>query len=134
MVYDIQAEKDIKLSSVVHALGKPAPFIKTENRLSRNLEDIRVRRCIAIRNMIRLIFAVSYFASIYPRDNPKLKMPTEMACLVSKKFSEVPGFSNYAIADSLPGLLFSDKTGIRWIARAKKPDFQLCFDFWEKAG
>ena len=29
---------------------------------------------------------------------------------------------------------FPDKTGIREIARAKKPEFQLSFSFWEECG
>jgi len=39
MIYGIQAAKDIKLSSVVRVLREPIPFIKTEDRLSRNLDD-----------------------------------------------------------------------------------------------
>jgi len=39
MLYGIQASKDIKLSSVTRALNEPIPLIKTEDRLSRNLDD-----------------------------------------------------------------------------------------------
>ena len=39
MIYGIQAGKDIKLSSVVRALKEPIAFIKTEDRLSCNLDD-----------------------------------------------------------------------------------------------
>jgi hypothetical protein len=39
MVYGIQAAKDIKLSNIVRALKESIPFIKTEDRLSRNLDD-----------------------------------------------------------------------------------------------
>jgi len=38
-----------------------------------NLEDIRVRSYIAIRNTIVLILAVAYFAAVYLGDNLKLK-------------------------------------------------------------
>ena len=38
-VYGIQAAKDIKLSNVSRSLNEPIPLIKTENRLSRNLDD-----------------------------------------------------------------------------------------------
>lgn len=39
LIYGIQAAKDIKLSCVSRSLNEPIPLIKTENRLSRNLDD-----------------------------------------------------------------------------------------------
>ena len=39
MIYGIQAAKDIKLSSVTRSLNESIPLIKTEDRLSRNLDD-----------------------------------------------------------------------------------------------
>ena len=39
MIYGIQAGKDIKLSSITRSLNEPIPLIKTEDRLSRNLDD-----------------------------------------------------------------------------------------------
>ena len=39
MIYGIQAGKDIKLSNITRSLNEPIPFIKTEDRLSRNLDD-----------------------------------------------------------------------------------------------
>ena len=39
MIYGIQASKDIKLSSITRSLNEPIPLIKTEDRLSRNLDD-----------------------------------------------------------------------------------------------
>ncbi len=39
MIYGIQAGKDIKLSSISRSLNEPFPLIKTEDRLSRNLDD-----------------------------------------------------------------------------------------------
>jgi hypothetical protein len=39
MIYGIQAGKDIKLSSITRSLNEPFPLIKTEDRLSRNLDD-----------------------------------------------------------------------------------------------
>ncbi len=99
-----------------------------------NLEDIRVRAYISIRNMVVLILAVAYFAAVYLGDNLKLKMLMERIYLVSKRFFGVPTFFNYAIADGLYNLLFPDKTGIKEIARAQKPEFQLSFGFWEECG
>ncbi len=97
-----------------------------------NLEDIRVRHYTSIRNMVVLILAVAYFASVYLGDNLKLKMLVERIYLVSKRFFGVPTFFNYAIADGLYNLLFPDKTGIHDALRAKKPEFQLRFSFWEE--
>lgn len=39
MIYGIQASKDVKLSNISRALQEPIPLIKTEDRLSRNLDD-----------------------------------------------------------------------------------------------
>ncbi len=99
-----------------------------------NLEDIRVRRYVSIRNLVVLILAVAYFASVYLGDNLKLKMLVERIYIVSKRFFGVPTFFNYAIADGLYNLLFPDKTGINQATAAKKPDFQLCFSFWDETG
>jgi hypothetical protein len=55
-----------------------------------NIEDIRVRHYVSIRNMMVLILAVAYFASVYLKDNLKLKMLVERVYLVSKRFFGVP--------------------------------------------
>lgn len=39
MIYGIQPAKDIKLSNITRALNETIPLIKTEDRLSRNLDD-----------------------------------------------------------------------------------------------
>jgi len=39
MIYGIQAAKDIKLSNITRSLNEPLALIKTEDRLSRNLDD-----------------------------------------------------------------------------------------------
>lgn len=39
MIYGIQAAKDVKLSNITRSLNEPLPLIKTEDRLSRNLDD-----------------------------------------------------------------------------------------------
>ena len=61
-------------------------------------------------------------------------MLMERVYLVSKRFFGVPTFFNYAIADGLYNLLFADKTGVNNVLKAKRQDFQLCFDFWEESG
>jgi hypothetical protein len=39
MIYGIQASKDIKLSNITRSLNESIPLIKTEDRLSRNLDS-----------------------------------------------------------------------------------------------
>lgn len=95
-----------------------------------NLEDLRVRSYISIRNIVVLVLAVSYFAAVYLGQNLKLKILVERIFLVSKRFFGVPSFFNYAIADGLYNLLFPDKTGLNQGLRKNKQDFQLCFDLW----
>ena len=96
---------------------------------SYNLEDLRVRSYIGIRNMVVLVLGVSYFAAVYLGQNLKLKLLVERIFLVSKRFFGVPSFFNYAIADGLYNLLFPDKTGLKAI-KSKPEDFQLRFSFW----
>src|SRR3972149_11458187 len=40
MLYGIQASKDVKLSNIARTLKEEQPLIKTEDRLSRNLDDV----------------------------------------------------------------------------------------------
>ena len=40
MIYGIQAVKDIKLSNITRSLNESIPLIKTEDRLSRSLDDL----------------------------------------------------------------------------------------------
>jgi hypothetical protein len=94
-----------------------------------NLEDIRVRSYISIRNIVVLVLAVSYFASVYLGQSIKLKMLVKRIFLVSKRFFGVPSFFNYAIADGIYNLLFPDKTALWGVKQTGLDDFQLCFDF-----
>lgn len=94
-----------------------------------DLDDIRVRDYIRIRNIVVLVLAISYFASVYLGQSIKLKMPVERIFLVSKRFFGVPSFFNYAIADGIYNLLYPDKTALRGIKQNSLDDFQLCFDF-----
>ena len=54
MIYGIQAAKDIKLSNITRSLNEPIPLIKTEDRLSRNLEDQDFTDRINVRTRARL--------------------------------------------------------------------------------
>ena len=46
LIYGIQASKDVKLSNIGRALQEDIPLIKTEDRLSRNLNDEDFTKCI----------------------------------------------------------------------------------------
>jgi hypothetical protein len=93
------------------------------------LENVRVRSYISIRNIVVLVLAVSYFASVYLGQNIKLKLLVERIFIVSKRFFGVPSFFNYAIADGIFNLLYPDKTALRGTKPNNLDDFQLCFDF-----
>ena len=80
------------------------------------LEDVRVRSYISIRNIVVLVLAVSYFASVYLGQSIKLKMLVERIFIVSKRFFGVPSFFNYTIADAIYNLLYPDKTALRGIS------------------
>jgi hypothetical protein len=60
---------------------------------SYNLEDIRVRSYIGIRNLVVLVLAVSYFAAVYLGQNLRLKILVERIFLVSKRFFGVPSLA-----------------------------------------
>jgi hypothetical protein len=63
-----------------------------------------------------------------------LKALVERIYLVSKRFFGVPAFFNHAIADGFYNLLFPDKTGINeTIPKAKRPEFQHTFIFWDES-
>lgn len=94
-----------------------------------NLEDIRVRSYISIRNIVVLVLAVSYFAAVYLGQSIKLKMLIERIFLISKRFFGVPSFFNYAIADGIFNLLYPDKTALKGIKSISIDDFQFCFEF-----
>jgi len=79
--------------------------------------------------MVVLVLEVSYFASVYLGQSIRLKMLVERIFLVLKRFFGVPSFFNYAIADGIYNLLYSDKTALRGIEQDNIDDFQLCFDF-----
>jgi hypothetical protein len=93
------------------------------------LEDVRIRSYISIRNIVVLVLAVSYFAAVYLGQSIRLKMLVERIFIVPKSFFGVPSFFNYAIADGIYNLLYPNKTALRGIKPDSLDDFQLCFDF-----
>ena len=84
---------------------------------SYNLEDVRVRSYIGIRNIVVLVLAIAYFTSVYVGKNLKLKMIFEKIFFMSKRFFGIPAFYNYAMADGIYNCLYSNKYGIEYITK-----------------
>lgn len=91
---------------------------------SYNLEDIRVRSYIAIRNLTVIIHAIAYFTSIYMGINLKLKFMVQKIFILSKRFFGVPSFFNYAMADGIFELLKKSRTGIDSFTSRNSPTFE----------
>ena len=99
---------------------------------SYNLEDVRVRSYIGIRNIVVMVLAIAYFTSIYVGKNLKLKMIFEKIFFMSKRFFGIPAFYNYAMADGIYNYLYSNKYGIEYITKKKlklpKSQLELIFE------
>ena len=93
-----------------------------------NLEDIRVRSYISIRNIVLLVLAVSYFAALYLGQNIKLKLLVERVFLILKRFFGAQ-FLQIRYGEGIFNLLFPDKTALRGLSPAGIDDFQLQFEF-----
>ena len=63
----------------------------------------------------------------------RLKFPVKLIGFEARVIEGIY-FTNYAIADGLYNLLFGPKTCISAITKAKKPEFQLYFSFWQESG
>ena len=97
---------------------------------SYNLEDVRVRSYIAIRNTVAMVHAIAYFTSVYMGLSLKLKVAVQKIFILSKRFFGVPTFFQYAMADGICELLKKARTGIEEIKFKGKTgnssgDFQL---------
>ena len=94
---------------------------------SYNLEDVRVRSYIGIKNIVVIVLAVAYFTSVYIGKNLKLKMILEKIFFISKRFFGIPTFYNYAMADGIYNYLYNNKYGIEYITKKppETPSIQL---------
>lgn len=79
---------------------------------SYNLEDVRVRSYISIRNITVMVHAIAYFTSIFIGINLKLKVMVQKIFILSKRFFGIPSFFNYAMADGIFELLKTTRTGV----------------------
>lgn len=74
-----------------------------------NLEDIRIRGWIGLRNMMVLLLAVFYFISIELGRKLKLNILLQKIYKKAKRFFRIPLFKHYAIADGIYTILFPSK-------------------------
>lgn len=93
-----------------------------------NLEDVRVRKIVAIKNIVALVMAVAYFAMIYMGTSLKLKIMKEKIFVLAKRFFAIPVFFCYSMADGIYNLLKTKDSPINK-KQDKPPDFQLNLDF-----
>lgn len=100
---------------------------------SYNLEDVRVRSYIGIRNTVALVHAIAYFTSVYMGLSLKLKLCVQKIFILSKRFFGVPTFFQYAMADGICQLLKKAITGIEKIkfkgktgTSAGNPQLSIC--------
>jgi hypothetical protein len=95
---------------------------------SYNLEDVKVRNYIAIRNITVIVNAIAYFTCRYLGHSAKLKIMVQKIFILSKIFFGIPTFFNYATADGIAELLnknnialqdinYKGKTGISSAAK-----------------
>lgn len=99
-------------------------FLKNEY----NLEDVRVRSYMAVRNTVAILHAVFYFLSVELSIRIKFSVVFKKIMEKAKRFFEVNIFKNYALADGIEHMLH--KTG--WedmYPEIKRQDKQLAFSF-----
>ena len=78
---------------------------------SYQLEDIRLLKYERLRNLVMLVLATAYFASVYLGKRAKLVILVQHIERAAKRIYGVPEFRFYAIADGIQ-LLFGRNTGI----------------------
>lgn len=95
-----------------------------------NMEDVRVRKLIAIKNMVAITMATAYFAVIYMGESLKRNVMKEKIFFLSKRFFAIPVFFCYAMADGIYNLLKShEKPFMKYEENLNITNFQLNLDF-----
>jgi hypothetical protein len=93
---------------------------------SYQLEDIRVLTYRRLRNMMSLVLAASYFASVYLAEGVKLRILAKYILHAAKRIFGIPDFRYYAVADGIKELLFGSKQGTIRKIRPPNENLQLC--------
>ena len=97
---------------------------------SYDLENIWVLIYERLRNMMGLVLAAVYFASVYLDTQPKLEIMATHALKAAKRIFGIPDFRYYALADGIGRILNRLDKGPRK-AESKEQAFAqlLLFDF-----
>lgn len=86
---------------------------------SYQLEDVRLRSYVGLRNIAVLAHAVFYLVSVLLGQRLKLNILLKQICEKAQRFFEVPAFKSYAIADGIYKVLFAYGKGLE---HAIKPE------------
>lgn len=84
---------------------------------SYQLEDVRVRSYVALRNTVVLVHAVFYFISKILGQRLKLNILLKKICEKAQRFFEIPAFKCYAIADGIYKVLFAMTQGLKTLPK-----------------
>lgn len=95
---------------------------------SYNLEDVRVRSYIGLRNTYILVHAAGYFVSVIIGAKARLNLVFKQVCEKAKRFYEIAVFFQYAVADGIHRILFGSRSGPNITAPKTNPR-QLRFAF-----
>lgn len=100
-------------------------FLKNEY----NMEDVRVRSYVGIRNTVALLHAVFYFISVELGTRLKYSIVVKNLMVRAKRFFEVKIFKQYALADGICHILFDSgwQDMIKYDVKNKRK--QMAFDF-----
>ncbi len=91
---------------------------------SYNLEDVRVRAYVSLRNIYVLVHAISYFVSVVIGIRARLSLIFKRLYDRAKRFYQVSAFFHYALADGIHRALFST-TGSLIVSNILKTSNQL---------
>ncbi len=78
---------------------------------SYDLEDIRVQSYRRLQNMMALVLATAYFASVYIGSKLKMRVLSAILMRLSKRIFGIPDFKYYAITDGIKELLSRNMKG-----------------------
>jgi hypothetical protein len=95
-------------------------FLKQSYRI----EDIRVLTYTRLQNMIVLVTAVAYFATVYLGLKTKLRVLARHVLRAARRLFGIPDFRFYALADGIREFLFSLRSGPQSPAPLLKLDFE----------
>ena len=72
-----------------------------------NLEDVRVRRYVSLRNTYVLLHSIVYFVSVVIGGKTRLNLLFKKICERAQRLFEIAPFFHYAVADGIHRILFA---------------------------